>query len=144
MSPPTWFSRVIYPDDYGPDVAAVQALLGLPTTGRYDGLTQSYVRGVQFLSGKQRTGVVDAETAEVLGERARVQEGLAPTWFEHEAGEGHHCPCVLAVRQLLEVPHVGNPDYDVTLADAVKRFQGNRGLEVTGVVDAETAKLLGE
>lgn len=142
---PAWYRRIIYPGDSGLDVVSMQAALGVPTTGVYDEYTESYVRGVQRVANKEMDGVVDADVAEQIGERARIQAGLAPAWFEHDAELGHHCPCVLAIRQALNgLPHTGQPDFDERVADEVKRFQGNRGLDVTGVVDKETASALGE
>lgn len=141
---PSWWHRDLFPGDRGRDVSALQAVLGIPQTGEFDEYTEAYVRGVQRVAKKSASGVVDAETAEAVGERARAKEGCAPAWFEHDAAEGHHCPCVLLIRNVLEVPHVGQPDFDARLSDAVKQFQGTRGLKVTGVVDKVTACQIGE
>lgn len=141
---PSWFTRDIYPGDAGRDVIALQAALGVPQSGVLDDYTEAYVRGVQRVAKKKTDGIVDDETAAVIGERERTKAGLAPSWFEHDACFGHHCPCVLHIRNVLEVPHVGQPDFDERLESAVKRFQGTRGLKVTGCVDKETAVAIGE
>lgn len=123
---PAWFTRVLAPGDAGPDVSAMQSRLGVWATGEFDDLTESYVRGVQKAFSLPVTGEVDASTAHAIGERERARFGLPPTWYE----EGRH----QRVAELL-----GSDD-----ADTIKRFQGNRGLPATGLVDEATAIALGE
>lgn len=144
VSNPSWFTRDIHPGMTGRDVVALQALLGAKQSGVLDDETLVLVRGVQRLAKQKQTGVVDESTARAVGERERAKESLPPVWFTGELGCGDHDPVVPVVRNILQVPPLHQPLFDCELCDAVKRFQGERGLKVTGRVDASTAVALGE
>lgn len=139
---PRWWRRDITLGDEGDDVLIVQRKLGAPMTGAYDDETAARVRGVQKTMGrKKQDGVVDAATAEELGEKADA--GQAPEWYEKDCGPGCSGPCVAKVRILLGQPNL--PVYfDKDLEAAVRRFQSANGLELTGVVDAATATALAD
>jgi peptidoglycan hydrolase-like protein with peptidoglycan-binding domain len=119
---PRWFTRELGPGDTGPDVAVVARKLA-KTEPEYDDDLCARVRGLQGVTGLPVTGVVDAETAAVLGERAAA--GKIPSWF-------------------------GTPEQDSVLvellhdADGLRRFQSAHRLPVTGVLDTECAILLAD
>ena len=125
---PLWWHRDIGPGDAGSDVDVVQRLLLCHPTGVLDASTVAAVRGFQVACGLQAHGWVDDDTAEALG--ARAADNLLPEWWEGQdispGDEGY-----LAAVGLLG----GEP--------ALRRFQGNYGLPATGVIDADTARLLG-
>jgi peptidoglycan hydrolase-like protein with peptidoglycan-binding domain len=134
---PVWFTRDLTLGDTGDDVLIVQRKLDAPLTGTYDDDTAARVRGAQKKMGNEQTGVVDAETAENLGEKADA--GQVPDWFTSEC----HCPAVAKVRVLLGQPNL--PVYhDEALQAAVRRFQSANGLEVSGRVDEATAIALAD
>jgi peptidoglycan hydrolase-like protein with peptidoglycan-binding domain len=139
--PPTWFTREIGYGDEGDDVLIVQRKVDAPMTGTYDNDTAARVRGVQKRMDAEQTGVVDAEVAERLGEKATA--GLVPEWFTEPCEPDCHCPAVAEIRRL-----VGQPNlpvyYDSSLSDAVRRFQSEHGLTVTGTVDEATAVALAD
>ena len=119
---PRWFTRELGPGDTGPDVAVVARKLA-KVEATYDDDLCARVRGVQAVTGLPVTGLVDAATAAVLGERAAA--GQVPAWF-------------------------GTPEQDAVLAstvgdsDGLKRFQGARRLKPTGVLDEDCATLLAD
>lgn len=125
---PAWWSRVVDEGTKGRDVAVVQRMLGLEPSGVADGELVAVVRGFQKGAGLPVSGVVDELTAVTLGEREG--HGLLPSWWTEPVGPDDF-RYGLALR-LLGVADV----------DAVKRFQGNRRLPATGVIDEETARLL--
>jgi peptidoglycan hydrolase-like protein with peptidoglycan-binding domain len=131
---PAWFVRPIVVGDCGADVVIVQRKLCILPDGEYSLGTAEVVRGYQRVMGLEPTGVVDEETAVALGEEAAA--GLLPDWYKgRDLSEGE--PGWDVVVRLLEVePH--------RAVDALKRFQGNNGLPVTGVVDEWTARRLGQ
>ena len=119
---PRWFRRELGPGDTGPDVAVVARKLA-KMEPEYDDDLCARVRGLQAVTGLPVTGLVDAATAAVLGERAAA--GQVPAWF-------------------------GTPEQDVVVAgllrdgDGLRRFQSEHRLPVTGVLDAECATLLAD
>lgn len=126
---PHWFTRPLADSDVGPDVAVVQRKLGVVPDGVFTSGLAEVVRGFQDRRGLPATGFVDEDTAMVLGEEAGY--GRVPDWYGTDQGPG-------VVADLLGVT---SPD---DVRDAVKRFQGNSGLPVTGVVDEATARKLGD
>jgi len=120
---PRWYYRELGPGDNGRDVAVVaRKLATLGST--YTEELCARVRGVQARSGLPVTGLVDAATAKVLGERAAA--GQVPEWLGDPEQEAQ----VLAST-------VGD-------ADALRRFQGAYRLPVTGELDPECATLLAD
>src|SRR5207342_3838513 len=76
---PAWYTRPLDLGVEGDDVKIVQRKIQAQITGTYDEPTAARVRGVQRKMGKKQTGVVDAETAESLGEKPDA--GQVPEWF---------------------------------------------------------------
>lgn len=138
---PRWFHREITIGDEGPDVLVVQRKVDAPMSGKYDSETSARVRGVQKKRGLKQSGKVDKATAEELGEKAG--SGQKPEWFDGDCRPGCSGPCVAQVRILLGQPNLP-VDFDQDLEDAVRRFQSENDLKVTGVVDDTTATLLAD
>ena len=139
--PPVWWTRDLTIGDEGDDVRIVQRKVDAPVTGTYDDDTAARVRGVQRRMGKKQNGVVDAEVAEKLGDKAT--KGQVPNWFSETCEHGCACPAVAQVRILLGQPNL--PVYlDHDLSAAVRRFQSANGLEVNGTVDEATAVALAD
>lgn len=120
---PRWYYRELGPGDSGRDVAVVARKLATLGSDYTDELC-ARVRGVQTRWKLPVTGVVDVETAKVLGERSAA--GQVPEWLGDPEREAQ----VLAST-------VGD-------ADALRRFQGAYRLPVTGVLDADCATLLAD
>jgi peptidoglycan hydrolase-like protein with peptidoglycan-binding domain len=125
---PLWWVRTIRIHDFGADVRAVQQICGLPQSGLYDYDTALTVRGAQLLLGLPPTGEVDEATAVHLGPRS--DDDLAPEWYKDEP------------------LYPGSPEYDVVTGPmggeaAVRRTQGQYGLAPTGIIDQQTALILG-
>lgn len=119
---PRWWTRELGPGDTGPDVAVVARKLGTLGVTYGDDLC-ARVRGIQGRSGLPVTGLVDADTATVLGERAAA--GQVPAWLD-------------------------TPEQDAVLASTVgdgnglRRFQSSHRLPVTGELDPACAILLAD
>jgi peptidoglycan hydrolase-like protein with peptidoglycan-binding domain len=125
---PMWWVRVIRMNDCGEDVRAVQQICGLPQSGLYDYDTALTVRGAQLLLGLPATGEVDEETAIQFGPRSDDQ--IPPDWYKDE-------PLYPGTLEYgLVVGSIGGED-------AVRRVQGQYGLTPTGVIDQQTALILG-
>lgn len=58
--------HVLRPGDSGDEVRAVQRLLGVPATGRFDHATRQAVKELQARSGLASTGVIASRTWSVL------------------------------------------------------------------------------
>lgn len=134
---PAWFTRELSLGDEGPDVLIVQRKVDAPMTGVFDDDTAARIRGVEKRMGrKEQTGVVDAGVAEVLGEKPGA--GQRPEWWCGEAvTRGCACECVANLRILLGQPNLP-VDFDQDFEDAVRRYQSENGLPVTGVADEAT------
>lgn len=124
---PLWYRRPLVVGDRGRDVEAVERLLGLPITGTYSDYTERAVRGAQARLGLPQVGGVDEATALGLGSLA--EESDLPDWWKGEP--------------LWE----GSPEWGLVLntrdMDWLRRLQGQHGITPTGVVDEQTARLLG-
>lgn len=124
---PTWFTRTLSLGDSGPDVVAVQRKLGLEQTGVFDTTLEVAVRGAQRVLGYEPTGYVDVALALVLGPAADAH--LPPQWWTGAA------------------LYPGTPEWNLVLGDRdeawLRRLQGQHGITPTGVVDEETARILG-
>lgn len=142
IQPPRWYHRDLEEGDTGNDVTHVQAILGLPQTGIYDDTTASFIRGLQRKAGLRMSGKVDKKTAGKLGDRST--KDLTPKWFSRDIklrdtiGDD-----VVKANELLGTPDEGNV-LTAESESAVRRIQSEHGLTVTGVIDAETARLIGE
>lgn len=126
---PRWWTRVLVIGDMGPDVLAIQRILGLPHTSEYDLMVAMTVRAVQVEAGLPANGIVDADTAKAIGPRATDE--LAPEWYEGET------------------LYPGDQAYDLVMERHngdeawLRRLQGNHGMLPTGLIDEATALLLG-
>jgi len=147
----------------GPAVSALQRALtdvGVnvgPVDGIFGPLTASGLRSYQQARNIAESGVLDAPTVQHLAARARPPAGSAATTPITPAagaddlvglGVGARGPGVRALQQRLldtGLTFLGGADgvFGPATANAVRLFQSNRGLEVTGSVDAETAAALG-
>ena len=140
MSAPSWYHRALTLGMVGPDVALVQRKLRACRTGVYDTETASRVKGVQFADKLPTTGVVDAVTAEVIGESCRV--GITPDWFGRELALWSEGDDVQRLRELLGFPDYGR--FDEPVEAAVRRFQSAHHLPLTGRVCEADAVALGD
>ena len=140
MSAPSWYHRALTLGIVGPDVALVQRKLRACRTGIYDTETASRVKGVQFADKLPVTGVVDAATAEAIGESCRA--GVVPDWYHHELGLWSEGEDVHRLRELLGLHAHGRFDQDAEAA--VRRFQSAHHLPLTGRVCEADAVALGD
>lgn len=122
MGTPLWWSRDLSAGDRGEDVRAFQRLTGLPLTGLMDELT---VQAVRALQGRHPTGVLDADTAALVGDLVAAE--LTPAWWS---------PALLEGEQAWG-PLLGGRD-----EAWLRRFQSQHGVPPTGVLDEVTARLL--
>ena len=74
----------------------------------------------------------------MLGERAT--SGLTPDWFTRPVHPGSDDIAVSIVGSALGVPAATGLEW----ASAVRRLQSAHGLDLTGVVNEATAKLIGD
>lgn len=125
-----WYRRELDLGDRGEDVKIVQKKVGSAVTGVYDDATAARVRGVEKTMGrKKQTGVVDAEVAAKLGEKATV--GQVPDWFGTDEQDQR-------VRDILGLSMLEPLD------EAVRRCQSENGMELTGRVTSEFAVWLAD
>jgi peptidoglycan hydrolase-like protein with peptidoglycan-binding domain len=155
----------------GSPVAALQQALtdvGVnvgPVDGIFGALTAAGLRSYQEGRGISVTGTLDAETVKHLAARATTAtESNISNAADGDAGGnsadhtsdnefaglgiGSTGPRVMAAQQALQasgLTFLGGADgvFGPATANAVRLFQSNRGLEVTGSIDAETAAALG-
>jgi peptidoglycan hydrolase-like protein with peptidoglycan-binding domain len=143
----------------GPAVKQVQDALiaaGVPVVGGADGyfgqMTVAALRSFQSAQGLEVTGVVDEATAARLGliDSSARSTHVTASWTSDFSGLelGVVGPRVRALQEALTaagVPGVGGADgvFGPMTAQAISTFQQQRGLEVTGRVDAPTAAALG-
>ena len=107
---------------------AAQELLGLAQSGIYDYDLAVTVRGVQRMAGLDPSGVLDEETAMVMGPRSR--DCVPPHWWQDSP------------------IHPASPEYVELTApfggeDGIRRLQGNYGIHPDGVIDQQMALLMG-
>jgi peptidoglycan hydrolase-like protein with peptidoglycan-binding domain len=143
----------------GPAVKQVQDALiaaGVPVIGGADGyfgqMTVAALRKFQTDQGLPVTGVVDEATAARLGliDSSARSTHVTASWTMDFSGLdlGTVGPRVRSLQEALTaagVPGVGGADgvFGPMTAQAVSTFQQQRGLPVTGRVDAATAAALG-
>jgi peptidoglycan hydrolase-like protein with peptidoglycan-binding domain len=125
---PLWWTRVIWLGDRGSDVRAVQQLVGLPQSGVYDYDTASVVRGFQIMMGLEGHGHVDEPTALNMGPRS--QDDLPPEWYDDKP-------------LYPETPAYGLVSTRFGGESGIRRLQGQHGMTPTGVIDLQTALILG-
>ena len=140
MDVPAWWTRTIEAKDTGADVAVVQRRLGAYQTGEYDEQTQQLVRGLQKAKGLEVTGSVDKETAIAVGERKR--KGLTPGWFTRTIRLWDEGDDVREARKALGFTN-GDNRHDPDSEAAVRRYQSEHGLALTGEIDEGIAKAIG-
>lgn len=136
-----WFTRVLSMGDAGGDVELVQRKLHAPTSGTYDRATEARVRGFQRSHDLLVTGVVDASTAEALGES--VRQGFVPEWYSRPLQLGDHGEDVYALCVQLGMTDRGTI-FDQLVETLVRRFQSAHGLAPTGMVGEHTAVAIGD
>lgn len=139
---PRWWPGELEYAKSGDWLRIVQRKLGAPLTGVYDEETEARIRGVQMANDIEPTGLVDEQTALVLGEDPAAD--LVPHWFDGELELWSHSPAVRAVRCRLGQINKDDDRYDPDVEAAVRRFQSGNQLPVTGRVDEATAIALGE
>jgi hypothetical protein len=121
---PRWYTRRLALGDAGDDVKIVQRKLSAPITGVYDEPTAARVRGVQKKMSIEQTGEVDEATAEALGEKPDA--GKVPDWHGKPEQDDR-------VREILRLSNLE------PLEDALRRFQSERGLVLSGELDEALA-----
>jgi len=137
----SWFHRILTVGCVGEDVRLVQRKLRASNiTGTFDAETASRVRGLQFADKLPVTGMVDATTADHIGESVRL--GMTPDWFAHELRLWSEGKDVERLRTLLGFKDYGRFDRDVEAA--VRRFQSAHHLPLTGWVSEQDAITLGD
>ena len=150
----------------GPAVSALQQALtdvGVnvgPVDGIFGALTAAGLRSYQEGRGISVSGALDADTVKHLAARATTSNGAAETGSDNGSTTqtpnndlaglsiGDAGPRVVAAQQALlnsGLTFLGGADgiYGPATANAVRLFQSNRGLDVTGSIDANTAAALG-
>jgi murein L,D-transpeptidase YcbB/YkuD len=143
MTTPLWFRRTVRYGDTGPDVETIRRKLGLDPRGRYDDMCMELVRGLARKRKIHSDGDVDEATARELGESSTA--GLTPEWYTRELQLWFEGEDVRTARELLGVTGMrGENRYDPDAEAAVRRFQSKHGLRLTGILDEETARFLGD
>lgn len=131
---PSWFTRDIAVGDVGADVDIVRRKLGL-RPGAWDEDGAAVVRG---LAGGD--GTVTEDLAVKLGEPQAAH--LTPEWFTGNVPSEATEACVSACRVLLGLPPQGG--YDGPLEARIRRLRAHYGMPLSGVVDEELARRMGE
>jgi peptidoglycan hydrolase-like protein with peptidoglycan-binding domain len=144
MSVPIWYKREITLGAMGPDVRIVRRKLGFPENGSYDRAVQSKVMGMARKAKLDTTafGTVDEDVAALLGDETSTAD---PSWFVRDRYVLGDMGVDVADIHKAFLPHHGYDDrYRADLEAAIRRFQSNAGLDVTGEIDSETARHIGE
>jgi hypothetical protein len=137
---PSWYRRTIGPGSEGPDVRVVLRKLGLDPDQPYGELAIARIKGVARRLGVfDHDGVVDEEIARALGEAATAEAGLMPEWFSLKRGDTGSI-----VARAARLLGLDTDEFDGEMEDAVRRLQSSSRIDPTGVLDAETARALGE
>jgi len=127
----------------GPDVSVVRRKLGFPEDGPYDSAVQSKVRGMAGRVGVQSDGEVNDAVADLLGEAAANSAEIDPRWFQRPIGLWDEGKDIRVLNGLLGLG-IKDDRFTPETENAVKRFQSSHGLAVTGAVNSELARLIGE
>lgn len=136
----SWFHRELTIGCVGADVELVRRKLNAPSIGEYDRDLEARVRGLQRSAGLPATGIVDSETADAIGEPARL--GLVPEWFRRPLGPGDHGNDVESLSVMLGLP--ATTAFTPEVEAAVRRAQSQLHLTPTGMVDESVAIALGD
>ncbi len=158
--PPSTICPRLSQGDRGPAVTRLQALLknaGFdpgPADGIFGPRTDAAVRAFQRQRGLPVTGIVDIPTWVALGENCGVTPGPPPP--PPPPPEECHCPvlrpgrrgpAVRLLQRLLQergfYSGAIDGDFGRRTERAVRQFQRQQGLPVTGVVDETTWRALG-
>lgn len=128
---PIWYHRILFGGESGRDVDIIQRKVGASPTGVFDEQTQQFIRGIQAAALHAPTGIIDPDTAELLGEAA--DHSLPPEWFRRDLHLGMEGDDVSALRVALGQPsgHL----FDEPTRQAVLRFQSAHALPLTGTVN---------
>jgi len=136
----SWYSRILTIGCVGADVELVQRKLRASTlSGVYDAETASRVRGIQWADKLLVTGMVDAATADAIGESIRF--GFTPDWFNRDLAVGDNGDDVARLCTLIGCAGVR---FDTAVEAAVRRFQSAHHLPLTGQVREKDAVALGD
>lgn len=141
MTVPHWFYRIVQEGDTGHDVRTIRTMLSKAPEGPYDESMAALVRGHQKRAGIAPSGVVDGQTAAILGEPSTY--GMIPTWWMGQTiTYGTTGTAVLYLSRRLGVwPQL---DYDDALDRAIRRWEAARGYEPSGNFTEQYAIELGD
>ena len=145
---------VLEPGDSGRRVRELQARLAQlawfapMTTGGYDADTETAVRGFQDKRGFEATGVVDPRTWKRLlamssaPTEAELFNKPGPTLIGPDSSGPDVRELEARLRQIAWFFGDVDDSFDSQTDEAVRGFQGKRGIPVTGAVDQRTLDLL--
>jgi peptidoglycan hydrolase-like protein with peptidoglycan-binding domain len=136
----SWFHRELELGCTGADVDLVRRKLNAPAGAGYDADLEARVRGVQRKYGLPVTGRVDSDTADAIGEPARM--GLTPEWFRRPLAAGDHGDDVEHLSTMLGLP--ATTAFSPEIEAAVRRLQSELRMTPTGVVDEAVAVAIGD
>jgi hypothetical protein len=139
---PSWYRRALALGSEGADVELVQRKLNVATSGVFGVSTEAKVRGFQTHHGLPVTGVIDEETADLLGES--IRKGLVPDWYKRDLSLGDHGD---DVRSLGEALGIGDPGdrFGKVIEMVLRRFQASHpDLELTGRMTEKDAIALSD
>lgn len=141
MSVPLWFKRDIHIGDVGPDVRIVRRKLGFQPDGPYDLSVSRMVMSLAKKKNIEFSGSVTANEAEALGPAADA--ALTPEWYERDLEMWcHEGADVATLNAILGCP--ADNRFTPETEQAVRRLQSGAGVFPTGIVDEDTAKLVGD
>lgn len=137
---PLWFKREIRIGMSGADVSVVRRKLGFTSDGPYDRSVQSMVVGLAKKNKIATDGEVNADVANELGPSADEQE--TPSWYQRDLKHFDMGDDVRALNRRLGLDP-GDDRFREDTEAAIRRIQSERGLRVTGRVDADLARVIG-
>ncbi len=140
---PLWFKRTIVLGMTGSDVRVVRRKMGFPEDGPYDRAVQQKVIGLARKRKVDTDGEVNEEVADTLGESEANRSVTTPSWWTRPLGLWDEGDDVRSLRRILGLGDADNR-YDPDLESAVKRYQSDKDLPVTGEVDVDLARVIGE
>lgn len=137
---PRWWHREIRLGDVGRDVAIVNRKLAIPGD-IYLPETAARIRGLQHMAKIEKSGTVNKETADRLGEPA--SEGQVPEWYRRELYLWTEGEDVRALRKSLGMKDNDNR-FDPDVEKRVRQWQSENKVEPDGWVREDMAKQLGD